>query len=92
MKISITHTRAIQGNDITVTVDCNDDESVTWVETRLDGFVLATDALEPAEQSYERSFTQAGDAGPSMDHELTVEAINRANQSSHAIVRWADPI
>lgn len=92
MKISMTHVRAIQGHDITVRVDCADDETVTWVETRLDGFVLATDALQPAVQSYERCFDQAGDAAPMMDHELAVEAINGANRSSHAIVRWTDPV
>lgn len=92
MKILMTHERAIQGHDIIVRVDCADGESVTWVETRLDGFVLATDPLQPAEQSYERSFTQAGDAAPMMDHELAVEAIDGTNRSSRATVRWTDPV
>ena len=63
-----------------------------WVQTKLDGFVLATDPLTPAEQSYEREFTQAGDAAPMMDHVVEVEAVNGSHHSSRASVRWTDPV
>jgi len=92
MKISITHTRAIQGHDILVHVDAGDGETLTWVQTQLDGFVVGTDVLDPAQQSYERSFAQAGDAAPMMDHQLDVEAINDAERTSRATVRWTDAV
>lgn len=92
MKISVTHTRAIQGHDIDVSVDADAAEALTWVQTTLDGFVLGTDPLNPAQQLYARQFAQVGDAAPVMDHVLNIEAVNEANRSARATVRWTDAV
>lgn len=73
-------------------VDADTAEAVTWVQTQLDGFVLTTDVLNPAEQSFGRDFSQAGDAAPMMDHVVEVEAVNDANRTSRATVRWTDAV
>ena len=92
MKISVTHTRAVMGHDITVAVELDDKERLSWLEVTLDGLTLATEVLEPPRDSYERDFAQVGDAGPQLEHTLEVEAVDDARRTSRATMRWTDEV
>ena len=92
MKFSITHARAIMGHDIDVKVEADGGETISTVEVELDGFVLGTNVLDPPNASFERSFVQAGDAAPGMDHALRVTASDAHGKSSSATCAWTDAI
>ena len=92
MKISVTHARAVAGHDLTVAVELDDKERVSWVQVTLDGVTLATDVLDPPRDGYEHDFAQVGDAGPQLEHTLEVEAIDDARRTSRATMRWTDEI
>jgi hypothetical protein len=92
MKVSVTHARAVQGNDIDVKVDADGTETISTVGVTLDGFAIANNVLDPAGITFERSFAGAGDAGPGMDHELHVVAGDEHGKTSSAVYCWTDPI
>lgn len=90
MKFTINHQRSVAGNDITVGVEAEGEQTISHVTTTLDGFDLADDELNPPCASYERQFLQAGDASPHRDHELTVTATDSQGKQVTADRRWQD--
>jgi len=92
MKFQISHARAVTGNNIVVKIDGESKEQIIHVEIDLDGFSLADDDIDPASQSYENDFANAGDAGPLTDHKLVVTATTSDNSSHSSTTMWTDPI
>ena len=92
MKFTINHARAVAGNDIYVGVQADDGKTIASVRTELDGIELATDELSAPSDSYERTFSRAGTAGPHAQHTLivTAELTDGTDHSSTSI--WSDPI
>jgi hypothetical protein len=92
MKFTLNHSRAFTGNDISVVVESDGEESIQRVETKLDGFSLGEDALEDSSESYERVFRGAGDAGPGIEHTLVVSVEQRDGKIHRSTCKWTDPI
>jgi hypothetical protein len=92
MKATLRHSRAIMGNDIQVSLEASGSEQLQLVRTTLDSFTLAEDQFDEPQSSFERDFSQAGDAAPDMDHELIVEATNTAGKTARWSARWTDPL
>ena len=90
MKFTLSHSRAVTGNDISVQVEADDGDALTLVTSELDGFSLAEDDLSPPDSSYDRSFNQAGLASPAMDHVLNVSATASSGKTRAATHRWTD--
>ena len=92
LKFTINHARAIEGNDIHVSVQADDSESIASVRTELDAIELANDELSAPSDFYEHTFSRAGTAGPHTQHTLivTVQLADGAAHSSTSI--WSDPI
>lgn len=89
MKITITHQRAVVGNDITVGAD-DDEKLVGRVETKLDGFVIGDDRLNPPNISYDRTFVQQGSYSPHTDHCVEVVAEDGTGKAFYKTHRWTD--
>lgn len=92
MKFTLTHSRALAGNDILIEVEADEGKSIQRVETSLDGFTLADDLLENPSDSYQRSFLGAGDAGSGTEHRLVVSAEQDDDKAHSSISIWTDPI
>jgi hypothetical protein len=92
MKFQVSHARAVTGNNIRVKVEGESKEEIIRVKIDLDGFSLADDDIEPASESYENDFVNAGDGGPLMDHTLVVTATTSDNSSHSATTNWTDTI
>jgi hypothetical protein len=92
MKFSTTHQRAITGNDIVVGIEGERSELISRVTTSLDGFELGTDDLDPPSTSYEREFPRAGDAGPNMEHKLTITVTDPDGKTKAGFREWLDPV
>ena len=92
MKFKTSHARSISGNNITVSIEGEHDEQMIQVLVELDGFTLADDSLQPPSQSYENNFSNAGDAGPLMEHKLVVTATTTDNAAHSSTTIWTDPI
>lgn len=92
MKFRTGHQRSVTGNNIHVAIDADEDETMVSVKVALDGFPLADDDLEPPTQEYENEFTNAGDAGPLVEHRLVVTAITSDNKTHSATSVWTDPV
>jgi hypothetical protein len=92
MKFSISHARAVAGNDIYISVQADDGKSITSVRTELDGLELADDELSAPSDFYEHTFSRAGNAGPLTQHTLIVTAkLNDATDHSSTSI-WSDQI
>jgi hypothetical protein len=92
MKFTINHARAIEGNDIYVSVQADDRKSIASVRTELDGADLADDELSSPSDFYEHTFRRAGSAAPGMQHTLIVKA-ELADGTAHSSTSiWSDLI
>jgi hypothetical protein len=92
LKFTVNHSRALMGNDISVSVDVDEGKSIQRVETKLDGFTLADDLLETPSDSYQRTFLSAGDAGHGTEHRLVVSVEQDGGNIHSSTSVWADPI
>jgi hypothetical protein len=92
MKFTVNHVRAFAGNDIYVKVEADPGENLSAVQTDLDGFELAEDALTDGSVSYERTFSGAGSAGSGTQHSLVVAARLADGTSHSSTSMWTDPI
>ena len=92
MKFTINHGRAIEGNDIYVSVQADSGKSIASVRTELDGIDLADDQLSSPSDFYEHTFPRAGAAGPNSQHSLIVTAELTDGTAHSATSMWSDPI
>jgi hypothetical protein len=92
MKFTINHTRAFAGNDIYVKVEADPGKALTVVRTVLDDFELGNDALADGSESYERTFSGAGDAGSGIEHSLVVTAQQADGATHSSTSMWTDPV
>lgn len=92
MKFTIANQRAIMGNDIDVTVEADEAETITGVVCSLDGFEIgAEDFSATPVVSFHRLFNKAGDAGPNQTHKILVEArVPDGNPSLFGVHMWTD--
>jgi hypothetical protein len=90
MKFTLSHKRDLMGNLVTAKVSASSNETISRVETRLDGHRLAVDRLSPTEVQYTRIFPRAGNAGPGVKHVLLVTARNDKGLNQTASRRWED--
>jgi len=91
MKFTISHTRALSGNDISVKVEADNEKSIQSVLTRLDGFQIANDVLANPSDVYERAFKGTGTAGIGTEHVLIVSVeLEDGNVHSSTSI-WSDP-
>ncbi len=91
MKFTAEHRRAFAGNDISVSVCSDENESISAVSVTLDDSSLDDQALPEGSNSYSREFEQAGDAGPGKDHVLQVQAWDQDHKPHSATSQWTDP-
>lgn len=82
--------RDVIGNSISFIVKSDLSREIVRVRTTLDFFNLADDQVSPASTHFERSFRQAGSAGPGMSHTLTVEAFDEAGTVETGTKIWVD--
>jgi hypothetical protein len=92
MKFTMSHKRAVTGNNIGVSIQGEADEEMIRVKIDLDGFSLADDDPEPPSEAYENEFANAGDAGPLMEHTLVVTATTSDNVEHSSTTIWTDAI
>lgn len=92
MKFTLTHARAVIGNDIKVSVEADDGKEIRRVLTILDGFQIADDQLVQTSDSYERTFLGVGNAGPNVDHTLVVSAEQDDSKTHSSTSIWTDSI
>jgi len=91
MKFTISHARALSGNDISVKVEVDNEKSIQSVLTRLDGFQIANDVLASPSDIYERAFAGIGTAGIGTEHTLIVSAELEDGNMHSATSIWTDP-
>ena len=92
MKFTINHARAFEGNDISISVQADNGNSIASVRTELDSMELADDELSASSDSYERTFSRAGTAGPHTQHTLMVTAELTDGTDHSSTSMWSDPI
>jgi len=91
MRFTISHARALSGNNISVKVEVENDKSIQSVLTRLDGFQIANDVLASPSDVYERAFQGVGTAGIGTEHTLIVSVeLEDGNVHSSTWI-WTDP-
>ena len=90
MTFTATHTRALLGSDIMVTVSAGDKESIAEVSVLLDGAVLEELELADGTDDYSRSFSHVGESSPGMDHKLIVSATDDKGATHGATTEWSD--
>lgn len=90
MKFTLNHKRDIIGNEIFVKVVREKEQLISAIETELDGFVLGIDRLGDPSVQVERSFRQAGVAGPGDEHTLVVRATDTEGNKEAATRIWVD--
>ena len=90
MTFTITHARAFAGNDLSIKVAGSSDENIAAITVTYDGFQLEDLELPPATESYERIFSQAGQAGPGTDHTLEVTVRDRCGNQHGSVTSWTD--
>lgn len=90
MKFTLSHSRALMGNDISVSVEANEGNTIQRVRTELDGSELANNQLVNPSDSYERKFSNAGTAGPGTEHTLVVSAEQDDGTTHSATSIWVD--
>jgi hypothetical protein len=91
MRFTISHARALSGNDISVKVEADTSKAIQSVLTSLDGFQLANDELASPSDVYERVFAGAGTAGIGAAHTLIVSAELEDGTTHSATSIWTDP-
>lgn len=91
LKFQTSHSRALLGNDVIVSVQADGDERIARVEIQLDRFTIADDILNTPAESYERDFHQVGNAGPGTEHSLMVSVVCMEGTTHGATTFWTDP-
>ena len=91
MKFTVSHARALSGNNISVKVETENDKPIQSVLTRLDGFQLTNDVLASASDVYERSWAGVGTAGIGAEHTLVLSAELEDGNVHSATSIWNDP-
>jgi hypothetical protein len=91
MKFTISHARALSGNDISVKVEVDNEKGIASVLTRLDGFQIANDVLATPSDVYEHAFPGIGTAGIGTEHTLIVSATLEDGNTHSATSIWSDP-
>jgi hypothetical protein len=91
VKFTLSHARALMGNNISVAVEADEGRAIVRVRAELDGSELANDQLVSPSESYDRTFLNAGSAGPLIEHTLvlSVEQDDAKVHSSTSV--WVDP-
>lgn len=82
--------RDIIGNSISFSVKSDLSRQIVGVRTSLDSFTLADERVSPASTHFERSFRQAGNAGPGTTHTLTVEVFDESGTVETGTKIWVD--
>jgi hypothetical protein len=90
MKFTLSYARALLGNDIDIQIEAEDGETINRVTVLLDGFQLSDELLQESSVSYQRTFLQAGSAGPHNEHKLTVAATDMNGNHTSATREWQD--
>ena len=92
MKFTISAQRALQGNDIDIQIEADGDEVIAKVAYNLDGFSLdSNDFTQNPLVFFQRTFSQAGDAGPRKLHQLIVQVEGLSEQpTKYASKIWND--
>jgi len=92
MKFTLNHSRALSGNDISVGMEAEGEETIQRVETKLDGSSPVEDELEDSIDSYQRVFSGAGEAGPGTEHTLVVTMEQDDGKVHSWACTWTDPV
>jgi hypothetical protein len=88
-KIEISHTPAVIGHDIIVTVTAEGDERIAHVKTDFDGRTIGNDSLSPPNSWYKREFAQQGGVTPGVSHKVVVEATCTTGRETASLI-WTD--
>jgi hypothetical protein len=90
MTFKTTHTRAVVGNDLSITITAADKESIASVTITFDGEILEEEEFSDGTESYTRNFSGVGDAGPGTQHSLVVSATDQSGAPHSATTEWSD--
>jgi len=90
MKFAVTNARAFMGNNISVDICAEGDESIRSVTVTLDGFDIASEDVANGTTEYKKVFNGKGDAGPGMDHTLNVTAMDQNLNPKSYTAEWTD--
>jgi len=91
MKVSATYARnVVMGYDVTVCATAEGEESISSVDTILDGFTIGSGGLDPDTQSYQRVFRQVGSYTPGAHHKLVVRVFDDKGNRRNYVVEWDD--
>jgi len=91
MKVSATYARnVVMGYDITVCATAEGSESISSVDTVLDGFTIGSGGLDADTQSYQRVFRQVGSYTPGAHHKLVVRVFDDKGNVKNYVVEWDD--
>ncbi|HVG11003.1 MAG TPA: hypothetical protein VNM67_25085 [Thermoanaerobaculia bacterium] len=82
--------RDIIGNSISFVVKSDPSREIVRVRASLDFLNLGDDRVNSASTHFERSFRQAGNAGPGTTHTLTVEAFDETGAIETGTKIWVD--
>lgn len=90
MKFQISHARAFMGNDISVSIQSEQDETIARVQVQLDGITIGDDNLAAPSESYQRNFPKTAGAGPLNEHTLVVSATTTDGNAHSSTTIWVD--
>jgi hypothetical protein len=90
MVIVINVARDVVGNAISFSVTSDPGRRLVNVNTQLDGFSFSDDFVDPPASRFDRSFRQAGDFSPGLEHNFTVQASDDAGNIDAATRTWVD--
>jgi hypothetical protein len=90
MKVTLEHQPDVMGHEIRVVVTAASSERIARVETKLDGFTLAADALSPPAGTYDRTFSQVGNYTPGWDHTAVATAVDQKGGQTPGVEKWRD--
>lgn len=82
--------RDLIGSNISFIVKSDLGREIVRVRTNLDFVNQGDDRVNPASTHFERTFRQAGIAGPGMTHTLIVEAFDESGTVETATKIWVD--
>lgn len=90
MRFCVNHSRGFMGQDISVTVGVDGSETIASIDVDLDGFSIDDFDAPPGTDSYQKTFSQAGEAGPGNEHTLTVTANDQNGNPHSSVTQWTD--
>lgn len=91
MPIHTTHTRAVAGNDIHVSIDAPTGKLISSVTCTLDGGDLYHTHQPTGESSSSHEHLQVGSAGPNYAHTLIVKVYYDDSTTEKTSDEWNDP-